>query len=52
MGSGEKFQVSLIKGLGLAVYVGTFPHALSITITVLCFSIYIGIGKGYDENYD
>lgn len=49
MGSGSKFQINMIKGLGLAVYVNTFPHALSINVTLLCFSIYIGIGKGYDE---
>lgn len=49
MGSGEKFQINMIKGLGLAVYVNTFPHALSINVTLLCFSIYIGFGKGYDE---
>ena len=49
MGSGSKFQINMIKGLGLAVYVNTFPHALSINVTLLCFNIYLGFGKGYDE---
>lgn len=49
MGSGSRFTVGITKGFGLAVYVNTFPHQLSINITVLCFSIYLGFGKGYDE---
>lgn len=49
MGSGSKFQINMVRGLGLALIVNTFPHAVSINIIFACFNIYIGIGKGYDE---
>ena len=49
MGSGSKFEIGLFRGIGLAVFVDTFPHALSIRVIIACISIYIGIGKGYDE---
>jgi hypothetical protein len=49
MGSGERFSISATKGFGLACYVDRFPHALSITLLVGFFVIYVGFGKGYDE---
>ena len=50
MGSGSKFQIGLTRGsVGLGVFIGRFPHQLSIDITLICISIYIGFGKGYDE---
>lgn len=53
MGAGEKFEIRFIRGFGLAVYVDRFPHELSINLLIGCFNIYMGFGKGYDENgYD
>jgi hypothetical protein len=49
MGSGDKFSISIFKGFGLAIFVDKFPHALSIVLTIACFQIYLGFGKGYDE---
>lgn len=49
MGSGDKFSFHIINGFGLAVYVDRFPHELSITLTIACFELYFGFGKGYDE---
>lgn len=49
MGSGSKFEITIIKGFGLAIYVDRFPHQLSINLTIACFSVYMGFGKGYDE---
>lgn len=49
MGSGPRFAIGVCKGFGFAVYVDNFPHKVSLSITVLCFSIYLGFGKGYDE---
>jgi len=49
MGSGDKFEVSFVPGFGLAVYVSKFPHALSINVLIGCFNVYLGFGKGYDE---
>jgi hypothetical protein len=51
MGSGEKFQIDWwTKGsIGLGIWISNFPHELSIQITLLKVSIYMGFGKGYDE---
>ena len=49
MGSGDKFKIGIVKGFGLAMFVDTFPHALSITLIIGWFQIYMGFGKGYDE---
>ena len=49
MGSGSRFQISLQKGFGLAVFADRFPHQVSINLLIGCISIYIGFGKGYDE---
>lgn len=49
MGSGDKFRVNFAHGFGLAVYVSRFPHELSITLLLGFIDIYLGFGKGYDE---
>ena len=50
MGSGSKFQIDLMtRSFGVGFYVSKFPHTVSITITLIFVSIYIGFGKGYDE---
>jgi hypothetical protein len=49
MGSGPRFQISRINGLGLGIYVSRFPHFVSISISIIVINIYIGFGKGYDE---
>lgn len=49
MGSGSKFEINVVPALGVAVYVSRFPHQVSISVLVGCFSIYMGFGKGYDE---
>lgn len=49
MGSGDRFSLWKISGLGLGIFFDRFPHRISITIQLIKFGIYIGIGKGYDE---
>lgn len=49
MGSGSKFSVSMIDGIGIGFYVSKFPHQLSININLIKWNIYLGFGKGYDE---
>jgi len=50
MGSPGKFEIGVTRGcVGLGIFIGRFPHQLSIDITLICISIYIGFGKGYDE---
>ena len=49
MGSGDKFSVDWMDGVGLGIYVSRFPHALSINISLIKVGIYIGFGKGYDQ---
>ena len=51
MGSGDKFRIELIDS-GIAYGFSITPnseHKLSIRINIILISIYIGIGKGYDE---
>jgi hypothetical protein len=49
MGAGPKFQINMIHGVSLGIYIDTFPHKLSITISLIKWNIYFGFGKGYDE---
>ena len=49
MGSGDKFELSIVKGFGLALYFNKFPHEWSFNILIGCINIYLGFGKGYDE---
>lgn len=49
MGSGSKFQFQVVPAIGLGIHLCRFPHQLSVTINVLCFCLYLGFGKGYDE---
>jgi hypothetical protein len=49
MGSGDKFQFTVVRAFGFAIYYDQFPHQHSIGILLGCFSIYLGFGKGYDE---
>ena len=49
MGAGDKFQMRIVKGFGLSIFVDRFPHELSISLLIGCVSIYMGFGKGYDE---
>lgn len=49
MGSGSKFSIGFTRGFGLALYYEPFPHEHSFSILLGCVTIYIGLGKGYDE---
>lgn len=49
MGSGPKFSVDFHKYFSLGLSVARWPHDWSITLSLVCVTIYIGIGKGYDE---
>jgi hypothetical protein len=52
MGSGNKFRVSWMSNqfMRLGVSVGRMSeHEWSIHVDLIKFSIYIGIGKGYEE---
>jgi hypothetical protein len=49
MGSGSRFEMRLVSAFGISVYYDRFPHQHSFSLLLGCVSIYIGIGKGYDE---
>lgn len=49
MGSGSKFSIKPTGCIALGIYFSRFPHSLSININLICYSIYMGFGKGYDE---
>lgn len=50
MGSGDRFSITWVRNsIGVGLFVGRFPHAISIDICLLKIQIYIGFGKGYDE---
>lgn len=49
MGSGSKFRIGFVPVVGLGFSINRFPHTISINITLICFQLYLGIGKGYDE---
>ena len=51
MGSGSRFSISATNGFAVGIYISRFPHSLSICISLIIINIYIGFGKGYDENY-
>ena len=52
MGSGNKFRIrwNSESYVALGIFIGyKSEHAISINIDLIKISIYIGIGKGYDE---
>lgn len=49
MGSGDKFSIHWMQGIGFGFHIDRFPHQVSININLIKVSIYIGFGKGYDE---
>lgn len=52
MGPGDRFQVSVFRGLGFGVSYERWPYTHSITATVLCFRVFIGLGSSYiDDDY-
>lgn len=52
MGPGDRFQLSVFRGLGLCASYERWPYTHSITLTVLCFHVFIGLGSSYiDDDY-
>jgi hypothetical protein len=50
MGAGDKFYITWRRnGIGFGIYINRFPHQLSISIQFLTMFMYMGFGKGYDE---
>lgn len=50
MGSGSKFQFDTnYRGFAIGFSVSRFPHTVSLNILLGFWQIYIGFGKGYDE---
>jgi hypothetical protein len=49
MGSGDKFSIDIMEGWGFGIFFNTFPHQLSVHISLIKINIYMGFGKGYDE---
>jgi hypothetical protein len=49
MGSGERFKLFRIKGVGLGIFFDGFPFQYTITITILTIGIQLAFGKAYDE---
>ena len=49
MGSGSRFKISKHEGVGLGVYIDTFPFSVTVNVSVLFWTISLGFGKAYDE---
>lgn len=50
MGSGPKFSViSNYQGFSLGFGISRFPHTVSVSLMFGFWHVYIGLGKGYDE---
>ena len=50
MGSGSKFSItSHYQGFALGFSANRFPHTVSVSLMLGFWHIYIGFGKGYDE---
>ena len=50
MGSGPKFSItSHYQGFALGFSISRFPHTVSVNLMLGFWHIYIGFGKGYDE---
>lgn len=53
MGPGDRFQVNLFPGIMFGAIYSRWPYTHSITINVLCFSFFLGLGKSYiDPDYE
>lgn len=52
MGPGDRFQVSLFKGVMFGIQYNRWPYRHSFTVGFLCFNIFIGLGPSYiDEDF-
>lgn len=50
MGSGSKFSFNqTFKYFSIGLSVSRFPHTVSVNFDLGFWHIYIGFGKGYDE---
>lgn len=50
MGSGDRFRITWIRGFGgFGFFIDNFPHQISVVIALFKVSIYIGLGKAYDQ---
>lgn len=50
MGSNFKFKFTpVFDRFALGIAIGRFPHKFSVTLMLGFIGIYIGFGKGYDE---
>lgn len=50
MGSGSKFRFfQAFDYFAVGITASRFPHAVSLTFDLGFWHIYIGFGKGYDE---
>lgn len=50
MGAGSRFKIQYIPEiLGLGLFIGKFPFALTISIHLIVIRIEIGVGTPYDK---
>ncbi|MCK9429139.1 MAG: hypothetical protein M0R17_03925 [Candidatus Omnitrophica bacterium] len=49
MGPGNRLDFFIEKHIGFGIRWNNFPFALTISISILCFTINIGFGKSYIE---
>lgn len=49
MGSGNRFEVYKVSGMGLGFNVSRFPFAVTIHLHLLMWGMDLGFGKGYDQ---
>jgi hypothetical protein len=48
MGSGERIKFFRTDGFGVAIFLSRFPFDLTIAISVMFWTLSIGIGRAYD----
>lgn len=52
MGPGDRFQFDVFRGLAVGIGHERWPYTHSITITFLCFRVFLGLGASYiDPDY-
>jgi hypothetical protein len=49
MGSGNRFETSILPGIAFGVFYHRWPFQHTLTIHILCFAVTLGFGPGYDH---
>lgn len=49
MGPGDRVQFDVFRGIAFGIRYDRWPYTRSITLTFLCFSIFVGLGSAYTD---